>query len=123
MVKHGIIFVHMKSSNIITIYGKIALKTMKTEHIPQLEEILESVSIGIVILSASDLRVRYANTYILDLATELWGPQEIQDRLLTELIARGDKSPDSTGTATAQRERARDILSRNAIARYVRDTV
>jgi signal transduction histidine kinase len=76
----------MKSSNIITIYGKIALKTMKTEHITQLEEILESVSIGIVILSASDLRVRYANTYILDLATELWGPQEIQDRLLTELI-------------------------------------
>jgi signal transduction histidine kinase len=32
------------------------------------------------------LRIRYANAYILARVAELWGQQEIQDRLLTEII-------------------------------------
>jgi len=50
---------------------------MRTDYVTQIEDVLGNVAVGVVVLSASDLRIFYANRYILERIADLQDMQHI----------------------------------------------
>lgn len=59
---------------------------MEPEQSVQLEAIFRYMSVGVAIIDCSDLRIRYANPYLLSLLDQLQHPQAVIGRRLDEII-------------------------------------
>jgi len=59
---------------------------MEPEHSVQLESIFRHMSVGVAIIDCSDLRIRYANPYLLSLLDQLQLFQDVIGRRLNEVI-------------------------------------
>ena len=59
---------------------------MGPEHSVQLESIFRYMSVGVAIIDCSDLRIRYANPYLLSLLDQLQLSQVVIGRRLDEVI-------------------------------------
>src|SRR2546421_2853624 len=59
---------------------------MEPEHSVQLESIFRYMSVGVAIIDCSDLRIRYANPYLLSLLDQLQLFQDVIGRRLNEVI-------------------------------------
>ncbi len=59
---------------------------MELEHIGQLESILGYLSVGVIILDATDLCIRYMNSYLFSHLEEPWSYQDVKGRRIDEIL-------------------------------------
>jgi len=78
--------IHLRyTSQVCSEYLEITL-IMNPAQPALLEHILERMPVGVAILDCSDLRILYANSYLLSLLDPVWRSQSIMGRTLDEVV-------------------------------------